>query len=57
MSNPADQHIVELIETLCDKADRCFEHEVDLRTSYVTQIAQLRASMNPVIHHHHPVQS
>lgn len=50
MSNPADEAISELIDTLCRKVDQCFESEVDLRTSYVNQIASLRASMNPVIH-------
>lgn len=50
MSNPADEAIVELISTLCGKAENCFESEAELRQSYVNQIAELRASMNPVIH-------
>ena len=51
MSNPADKHIADLIEELTDKAIRCtFASDADKRQVYINQIAQLRASMNPVIH-------
>lgn len=52
--NPADQHIAELIETLAtDRAFRSnFDTDADKRQTLINQIAQLRASMNPVIHQH-----
>ena len=50
MTNPADQHICDLIEYLTKKAANCtFESEAQKRQTYIDQIAQLRASMNPVI--------
>jgi len=51
MNNPADQHIVELIETLVAEAERChFDSDAAKRQTKIDQIAQLRASMNPIIH-------
>ena len=48
MTNPADQHICELIEHLADKATRLATSD-EKRQAYINQIAQLRASMNPTI--------
>ena len=45
----ADKHINDLIEELCDQAARCFSSEVAQRQQYIDQIAQLRASQNPII--------
>jgi hypothetical protein len=51
MTNPADEHIAELIEILCTEVDRFrFKREFDNMQMAINQIAQLRASMNPVIH-------
>lgn len=52
MTNPADQHIVDLIEELVSEASRCFDSEAQKKQTLINQIAQLRASMNPVIHQH-----
>ena len=49
MTNPADQHIADLIEDLTDKASR-FNIKHEDRQQLINQIAQLRASMEPVIH-------
>lgn len=46
--SPADEHINNLIEHLCDEAQRLFCSAED-RQSYVDQIAQLRASQNPIV--------
>jgi len=54
MSNPADEHITELIETLSDRAGRFTTSDED-RQTLINQIAQLRASMNPVIHQYNNV--
>jgi hypothetical protein len=48
MTNPADQHIVDLIEHLADEASRLSKTDEE-RQQYINQIAQLRASMNPTI--------
>jgi hypothetical protein len=44
----ADEHINELIEELCERASRtfCESHE---RKELIDQIAQLRASQNPLV--------
>lgn len=48
--NPADKHIADLIETLCTQAARCsFNSDAPKKQKLIDQIAQLRASMNPVI--------
>jgi len=50
MSNPADQAISDLIETLCNQVVRCsFDSDAAKKQKLIDQIAQLRASMNPVI--------
>jgi hypothetical protein len=50
MTNPADQHIADLIEDLVAKVRHCtFSSDAPKRQTYIDQIAQLRASMNPVI--------
>ena len=50
MTNPADQHIVGLIEDLVAETRRyTFASEASKRQTCIDQIAQLRASMNPVI--------
>jgi hypothetical protein len=51
MSNPADEHVAELIEELAKKATRVTTSAEESQI-YINQIAQLRASMNPVIHQH-----
>lgn len=48
MTNPADEAITELIEEFAKQAAG-FTTSDDDRQTYVNQIAQLRASMNPVI--------
>jgi hypothetical protein len=48
MTNPADQRICDLIKTLADSASS-FVCTPEDRQVYINQIAQLRASMNPVI--------
>lgn len=50
MTNPADQLIVDLIESLIDDHRNCFSSEIEQRQQIINQIAQLRASMEPVIH-------
>jgi hypothetical protein len=50
MSNPADEAIVDLINELSSQVSRCFDSEADKKQALINQIAQLRASMNPVIH-------
>lgn len=51
MPNPADEAVVALIKKLSAEVDRCqFDSEADKKQKLITQIAQLRASMNPVIH-------
>jgi hypothetical protein len=48
--NPADTHIADLIEDLCDDAKRCsFHSDKDKKQRLIDQIAQLRASMEPTI--------
>jgi len=49
MTNPADQHIAELIENLTTKYHSCLRSEDAKRQRLIDQICQLRASMNPVI--------
>lgn len=50
MTNPADAHIANLIETLVAEVERLsFKSDADRRQEKINQIAQLRASMNPVI--------
>lgn len=48
MTNPADQHIADLIEDLCTTAAR-FTTSDDDKQKAIDQIAQLRASMSPQI--------
>jgi hypothetical protein len=48
--SPADEHINALIETLCDEAAHCtFASEAAKRQKLLDQIAQLRASQNPIV--------
>jgi len=49
-NNPADELIADLIDDLIRELNRCFESESDKKQTLINQIAQLRASMNPVIH-------
>lgn len=48
MTNPADEHIADLIHDLTTKASK-FTCKEDDRQRYINQIAQLRASMNPIV--------
>jgi hypothetical protein len=48
MPNPADQHIADLIAELAEQAAR-FTCDDEDRQTYINQIAQLRASMEPTI--------
>jgi hypothetical protein len=51
MSNPADQQIASLIETLAAEAAR-FTCKAEDRQTKIDQISQLRASMEPTIIQH-----
>lgn len=48
MTNPADKHIVDLIEHLIHESKRAFVSE-ETRKQYISEVATLRASMNPTI--------
>lgn len=48
MDHAADEIITNLIEELADECTRGFK-SAEERQSYINQIAQLRASMNPTI--------
>ena len=51
MINPADETIVNLIENLAIEVSHCtFSTDDSKKQTLITQIAELRASMNPVIH-------
>jgi hypothetical protein len=53
MTNPADEAIAELIADLTAEVARCsFDSDRPKKQELINQIAQLRASMNPVIHQH-----
>lgn len=48
MTNPADKQIVDLIEYLIKESKRTFVSE-ETRAKYISEVATLRASMNPTI--------
>lgn len=45
--NPADQMVADMIEALSNAHRRTFKSETAKRAELISQIAELRASMNP----------